>query len=177
MQISGVRAYDPTLGTWTSPDAYEGDMHDPASQQRYMWNHNNPYEYSDPTGFYPGQIGDASNQPYSWDDPTQIAARPRNEDSRPGKKGGSKKTPRHDYMNDLRHQLHLDETLPKAPAGSRTIDKTPFTRWHDQVKGNVGAGAKDSVKIDTKDNVWVENYDGTWSNHGPVRQYYQPDKK
>ncbi len=51
VQINGVRAYDPKLGNWTTPDAYEGDVHDPASQQRYMWNRNNPYEYSDPSGF------------------------------------------------------------------------------------------------------------------------------
>jgi YD repeat-containing protein len=62
--INGVRAFDSTLGTWTTPDAYEGDVHDPASQQRYMWNRNNPYDYSDPTGFYAGQVGDASNHAY-----------------------------------------------------------------------------------------------------------------
>ena len=51
VRVSGPRAYDPALGSWTTPDAYEGDIHDPASQQRYMWNRNNPYEYSDPSGF------------------------------------------------------------------------------------------------------------------------------
>jgi transposase InsO family protein len=66
IRISGVRAFNPELGSWTTPDAYEGDIHDPASQQRYMWNRNNPYEYSDPSGFYPGELGDASNHPYSW---------------------------------------------------------------------------------------------------------------
>jgi RHS repeat-associated protein len=51
VQINGVRAYDPTLGTWTTPDAFEGDVHDPASQQKYMWNRGNPVDYSDPSGY------------------------------------------------------------------------------------------------------------------------------
>jgi hypothetical protein len=38
IQINGVRAFDSNLGAWTTPDAFEGDIHDPASQQRYMWN-------------------------------------------------------------------------------------------------------------------------------------------
>ncbi|HEV2737136.1 MAG TPA: hypothetical protein VGU66_01025, partial [Candidatus Elarobacter sp.] len=50
-RINGVRAFDAALGSWTTPDAYAGDVHDPASQQRYMWNRNNPYEYSDPSGY------------------------------------------------------------------------------------------------------------------------------
>ncbi len=56
IRISGPRAYDPALGSWTTPDAYEGDIHDPASQQRYMWNRNNPYDYSDPSGYDPGDL-------------------------------------------------------------------------------------------------------------------------
>ena len=64
--INGVRAYDSSLGAWTTPDAYQGDVHDPASQQRYMFNRGNAYDYSDPSGYYPGEVGDASNHPYSW---------------------------------------------------------------------------------------------------------------
>jgi hypothetical protein len=55
-RINGVRAFDAKLGSWTTPDAYAGDVHDPASQQRYMWNRNNPYEYSDPSGYEPVAI-------------------------------------------------------------------------------------------------------------------------
>jgi hypothetical protein len=51
IQINGVRAIDPTVGAWTTPDAYEGDVHDPMSQQKYMFNRNNGIDYSDPTGF------------------------------------------------------------------------------------------------------------------------------
>jgi len=49
--FQGVRAYDPQLQTWTTPDAYAGDVHDPASQKPYMYNRNNPLIYSDPSGF------------------------------------------------------------------------------------------------------------------------------
>ena len=49
--IQGVRSYDTQAGVWNTPDAYKGDVHDPMSQKPYMWNGNNPYEYSDPSGF------------------------------------------------------------------------------------------------------------------------------
>jgi RHS repeat-associated protein len=49
--IQGVRAFDPNMNQWTTPDAYSGDVHDPMSQHPYMWNGNNPVEYSDPTGY------------------------------------------------------------------------------------------------------------------------------
>jgi YD repeat-containing protein len=49
--IQGVRTYDTTAGTWTTPDAYAGIVHAPASQKSYMWNGNNPVAYSDPTGY------------------------------------------------------------------------------------------------------------------------------
>ena len=51
IQINGVRAFNSTLGSWTTPDAFEGDIHDPSSQQRYMWNRNNAYDYNDPSGY------------------------------------------------------------------------------------------------------------------------------
>ena len=51
VQINGVRAFDPNLGAWTTPDAYEGEVHDPVSQQRYMWNRGNAADYSDPSGY------------------------------------------------------------------------------------------------------------------------------
>ena len=51
VEINGVRAFDPNLGAWTTPDAYEGEVHDPVSQQRYMWNRGNAVDYSDPSGY------------------------------------------------------------------------------------------------------------------------------
>ena len=49
--LQGVRSYDPDAGQWTTPDAYAGDVHDPMSQKPFMWNRNNAYEYSDPSGY------------------------------------------------------------------------------------------------------------------------------
>lgn len=49
--IQGVRTYDPTAQTWTTPDAYQGEVEDPMSQRPYMWDRNNPVIYSDPSGF------------------------------------------------------------------------------------------------------------------------------
>ena len=53
VSYQGVRAYDPNMNQWTSPDAYSGDVHDPMSQKPYMWNDNNPVEYGDPAGTTP----------------------------------------------------------------------------------------------------------------------------
>ena len=61
LQINGVRAFHPDLGSWTTPDAYAGDVHDPASQQRYMWNRGNPIDYSDPSGFEATVTRDGNN--------------------------------------------------------------------------------------------------------------------
>ncbi len=49
--IQGVRNHDPQTGTWTTPDEFPGEIHDPMSQKSYMWNRNNPISYSDPTGY------------------------------------------------------------------------------------------------------------------------------
>jgi hypothetical protein len=34
--IQGARAYDPSVGQWTAPYAYQGDIRDPISQRPYM---------------------------------------------------------------------------------------------------------------------------------------------
>ncbi|HEV3086951.1 MAG TPA: putative toxin [Candidatus Elarobacter sp.] len=47
----GVRTSDLNIGQWNTPDAYVGEVRDPMSQKPYMWNRNNPYEYSDPSGY------------------------------------------------------------------------------------------------------------------------------
>ena len=51
-----MRAEDNATGKWTTPDAYAGDAHDPMSQKSFMWNNNNPYSYSDPSGYDPDVI-------------------------------------------------------------------------------------------------------------------------
>jgi RHS repeat-associated protein len=49
--IQGVRAYDGSAGTWTTPDAFAGDVDDPSTQKSYMYSGNNPVSYSDPSGY------------------------------------------------------------------------------------------------------------------------------
>ncbi len=49
--FQGVRSSDPQTGTWTTPDEFPGSVHDPMSQKSYMWNGNNPVQYSDPSGY------------------------------------------------------------------------------------------------------------------------------
>ncbi|HVN69842.1 MAG TPA: hypothetical protein VMU38_09365, partial [Candidatus Binatia bacterium] len=51
--VQGARTYDPTGGQWLTPDPYSGSVHDPMSQKPFMWNDNNPVEYSDPSGYCP----------------------------------------------------------------------------------------------------------------------------
>jgi hypothetical protein len=57
--IQGVRNYDPVLQQWSTPDAYQGEVDDPVSQQPYMWNRNNPFSYEDPSGYL--SVGDVWN--------------------------------------------------------------------------------------------------------------------
>jgi YD repeat-containing protein len=54
--IQGVREYSTTTATWTTPDAYAGEINDPLSQKPYMWNRNNPVTYSDPSGYCIGPL-------------------------------------------------------------------------------------------------------------------------
>jgi RHS repeat-associated protein len=63
--FQGERTYSPDVGSWTTPDAYPGDIHDPASQKPFMYDRNNPISYSDPTGFTgtPNQNSSVPNVP------------------------------------------------------------------------------------------------------------------
>lgn len=49
--IQGARNHSSETSQWTTPDAYDGEIHDPMSQAKYMWNRNNPVAYADPTGY------------------------------------------------------------------------------------------------------------------------------
>ena len=78
--IQGVRSYDNTSGSWTTPDAYAGNVNDPGSQNSYLWNGNNPVGYSDPSGYdaiFQGDVG-ANAQPITTDyyggDPAALQA-------------------------------------------------------------------------------------------------------
>jgi hypothetical protein len=56
LTMQGARAVDESTGKWTTPDAYAGDVHDPLSQKPFMWDRNNAYAYSDPSGFQPHEL-------------------------------------------------------------------------------------------------------------------------
>ena len=60
ISIQGVRAVDGNLTQWTTPDAYAGSVHDPASQKPYMYEGNNSYAYSDPSGYCTERTGGPS---------------------------------------------------------------------------------------------------------------------
>jgi YD repeat-containing protein len=79
--IQGVRAFDSTAGSWTTPDAYAGDVNDPGSQKSYLWNGNNPVRYVDPSGYYGESMSPGANaQPIATDyysgDPSVLQAVP-----------------------------------------------------------------------------------------------------
>jgi YD repeat-containing protein len=56
--VQGARTFDMTTNQWLTPDAYAGDAHDPASQKPFMYNNNNPVQWSDPSGYDPFVIYD-----------------------------------------------------------------------------------------------------------------------
>lgn len=63
--IQGVRTYDSTAGTWTTPDVAAGIVEDPVSQKGYVWNGNNPESYSDPSGYDYATVGFDAEQSVS----------------------------------------------------------------------------------------------------------------
>jgi RHS repeat-associated protein len=46
-----ARYYDPSLGRFISKDAFPGYLIDPISQNNYIYAHNNPVRYTDPSGY------------------------------------------------------------------------------------------------------------------------------
>jgi hypothetical protein len=53
MTFQGGRAYNPATQSWMTPDAYQGEIDNPLSQESFVWNGDNPYQYSDPSGYCP----------------------------------------------------------------------------------------------------------------------------
>jgi YD repeat-containing protein len=58
LTFQGARAVEAASGQWTTPDMAAGNVHDPTSQKPFMWDRNNAYEYSDPSGFTPNRLAD-----------------------------------------------------------------------------------------------------------------------
>ncbi len=196
--FQGVRTYDEQSGTWTTPDAYRGDVHDPMSQKPYTWNRNNPYQYSDPTGYVPQWDQKWEDQ---WDaahgiiereagdkilsDTTVIAGARTRGDDEPGPRTGKGKksgapSPLSLFERDLMHALGLDGAVRKLPTGTVGIDQTEYTLYHTQIKNRAGLRGGDDAYISRQlhgpDDLWIRNPDGTYTNLGDVRQFYQPDK-
>ena len=179
----GVRTYDPAVGQWNTPDAYAGEVHDPMSQKPFMWNRNNFYDYSDPSGYVPewdrrwdsqwnSQHGflDARALGFNSVENYQITIYL-------AKRRKPPKGPTKPWMRQIEEMLGLEETRPKPPAGSLPINKTEYTRWHEQIKRFVGNKPTDQTRVSPTGDVWVENQDGTWTNKGSVREMFVPDKK
>jgi hypothetical protein len=60
LTIQGARATQSASSQWTTPDAFAGTAHDPMSQKSFMWDNNNAYAYSDPTGFQAQRVDTAN---------------------------------------------------------------------------------------------------------------------
>ncbi len=74
--VQGVRSYDPTLGSWTTPDGYSGIISAPASQKSYIWNNDDAVGYSDPSGFaamWGNPTGSGCDTVFCSNDSEQIA--------------------------------------------------------------------------------------------------------
>src|SRR6202163_1079319 len=66
LTIQGARAVQSASGQWTTPDAFAGAVHDPMSQKSFMWDNNNAYSYSDPTGFRVQSVDTANADGSAW---------------------------------------------------------------------------------------------------------------
>lgn len=54
--FGGVRATNVGTNQWTTPDMFAGSPANPLSQQSFVWNNNDPYSYSDPSGYRPQRL-------------------------------------------------------------------------------------------------------------------------
>ncbi|ONK25449.1 hypothetical protein BVE84_08270 [Streptococcus azizii] len=52
MDYLRARYYDSQAGTFLTEDSYQGELDDPLSQNRYSYVHNNPVNYTDPSGHF-----------------------------------------------------------------------------------------------------------------------------
>jgi len=64
-----------------------------------------------------------------------------------------------------------DGRTTRPAAGSKPIDKTPWSGDHQGIKDAVNAGPDDNVRISPNGEVWVQNPDDSWTNHGPASDY------
>jgi YD repeat-containing protein len=202
LTFQGARAVDESTGKWTTPDAYAGSVHDPMSQKAFMWDNNNPYEFSDPSGFVadasghdpnPGwgtaawwanQNGGGGNTSDSAGDdssdgadasPVVIAKGGKPHDDHVGKPLPPRPHP--SLWDKIREMIHAEETAAKTPPGSVPINRSKFSQWHAQIKAFVQNTPNQKTFIAPNDDVWVENSGGSWTNKGNANNMFTPDKK
>jgi hypothetical protein len=71
-------------------------------------------------------------------------------------------------LGDAIGNIFHNENVVRPPAGSRSIDKTPWSGDHTEIKNAVGAKANSDVRISPTGEVWAQHPDGSWTNHGPA---------
>jgi hypothetical protein len=64
-----------------------------------------------------------------------------------------------------------NENAERPPAGSRSINQTPWSGDHRDIKRAVGADPDDDVRISPTGEVWAQNPDGSWTNHGAAETF------
>lgn len=64
-----------------------------------------------------------------------------------------------------------NENAKRPPAGSRSIDQTPWSGDHDEIKGAINVAPNGNVRISPTGEVWGQNPDGSWTNHGPAETF------
>ena len=57
-----ARYYDSSAGAFLTQDSYQGELTDPLSQNQYSYVHNNPVNYTDPSGHFWNGIKKAWNK-------------------------------------------------------------------------------------------------------------------
>ncbi|MCQ9224855.1 RHS repeat-associated core domain-containing protein, partial [Streptococcus suis] len=60
-----ARYYDSEAGTFLTEDSYQGELTDPLSQNRYTYVHNNPVNYTDPSGHFWKSIKKAASKAWN----------------------------------------------------------------------------------------------------------------
>ncbi len=64
-----ARYYDSQAGTFLTEDSYQGELDDPLSQNRYSYVHNNPVNYTDPSGHFRKMLPDGQGPRYTQPKP------------------------------------------------------------------------------------------------------------